>query len=484
MKSVKSLLALAAIFGAATTASAVPSATATVLRLTGSSAYRTPLMNQLYAMMYHSGSEPLAAADDGTGAAKAFNASTYAFVWGHIGTATGTEVIFELNFSGSAAGVQAVVQNATVNTLFPVDTLADAGYAQVITSSSMATLPTIVGHTQSVPADATMSDAAQAATPFLKPSLTDNQVAIVTFDWVANKGLATPATSSSHTAVTTAGSATVVLDSTTGVGAGYTIIGTNIPSTTVASVDSATQITLAAPFSGVLDSATAAVAVTITAPANPLTNMTPQLAQSVFSAGQASLSLFTGNAADESLNVFAIGRNPDSGTRITAFAESAVGISSQVEQYQPTFASGVVSSQTLWPAETVVGISFGTGTSGYSSGSGLVAPLKCTTDAIGGYYVTYLGISDALSAASGGGKILTYNGVPFSTKNVTEGKYTFWSYEHLDYLSSLASPKKNLATTFVNTLVGLATAGNGSSIKLSDMKVVRLVDGGTVTQNY
>ncbi len=64
-----------------------------------------------------------------------------------------------------------------------------------------------------------------------------------------------------------------------------------------------------------------------------LTNITPQLAQNLWLNGTNSLALFTGSSSDQGTIVYATGRNADSGTRLTAFAETGVGVFTSVVQY-------------------------------------------------------------------------------------------------------------------------------------------------------
>ena len=210
-----------------------------------------------------------------------------------------------------------------------------------------------------------------------------------------------------------------------------------------------------------------------------LANVTPQLAQALFGNGSLALALFTGSSADQTSTVFATGRDPLSGTRLTAFAESGIGVAATVVQYQPTVASGAVSSHQVWPAETINGIAFETGNSGYASGSSLVTTMKATTAGINGYYVSYMGVSDADSAVSGGAVELTWNGVQYSLDNVKQGKYTFWGYQHLMYSSTLSGTKKTVADAIATQIKTV-----DSPILLSDMKVGRPADGGLIAPNY
>jgi hypothetical protein len=212
-----------------------------------------------------------------------------------------------------------------------------------------------------------------------------------------------------------------------------------------------------------------------------LSNINPQLAQAVFGAGSAALSLFTGLAADEGMKVFATGRDPDSGTRLTTFAEAGVGVNAEVVQYQPSISSGAVTAHVPWPETVVNGITFRTGNGGYSSGGSLVTTMQATTAALSGYYVSYMGLSDATSAINNGtgAKELTYNGVLYSLDNVKNGLYTFWCYEHLMYKSSLTGVKKTVADTLATQIETV-----DAPIKLSDMRVSREADGGLVTAKF
>lgn len=228
----------------------------------------------------------------------------------------------------------------------------------------------------------------------------------------------------------------------------------------------------------------ASKAATTTAPFTGINNITPQLAQALYGGtGKLAVSLFTGNPADSSTFVYGIGRNPDSGTRLTAFAESGVGLFSTVQQWSPAITSGNVTALTLWPQETVNGILFSTGNSGYSSGGNLRTALQATTGSVGSgvgstALIGYLSNADARSAITGGTiKELAYNGVTYggNTNLIKEGQYTFWSYEWFMFLQSLTGDKATVATSLRNQ------AKTDAPIKLTDMHVSRQTDGGVVT---
>jgi hypothetical protein len=224
-----------------------------------------------------------------------------------------------------------------------------------------------------------------------------------------------------------------------------------------------------------------------------LTNMTPLLAQALWINGSLPLSMFTGNSNDVNTIVYAIGRDPDSGTRKTAFLETGVQTfvanlnPTIVEQYQPTNASGVVNKanpgailgQAPWPAETVDNISFVLGDAGYSSGGDLAWAMRASSPFI---YVTYLGLSDSATAEAGGAVELSYNGIPYSDAAVQNGQYTYWTYEQLDYLPSYGTTDANgkaLADSLAAQIISTNAAAVGEL--LSTMHVTRQQEGGPVT---
>jgi len=239
--------------------------------------------------------------------------------------------------------------------------------------------------------------------------------------------------------------------------------------------------------------------------------MTTQLAQYLLGSGAIPVALFTNNTADETVIAYATGRDPDSGTRITAFAESGVGALSTVKQWKPlTFSNGlgtndVVQTMDLYPIQTINGVSTGSvGNSGESSGSSLRAFTNKTLAAgaydpfgdgyTGGFFVTYMGTSDAtnvLGAAIKPAVSLKYNGVDFSTDAVKNGHYTFWGYQHLMHRSSLGNGttggpavKGTFATNLKNTILATSGATLSPNVKLSEMKVSRSSDGGQVGATY
>ena len=248
----------------------------------------------------------------------------------------------------------------------------------------------------------------------------------------------------------------------------------------------------------------------------PFSNITSQLARALYPAGKLPLALFTGANADESKVVVAMGRNPDSGTRLTTFAESGLGALRTVKQFQPQDStgalvkttSGTISKFVPWPSEVINGVNVSVFNSGYSSGGDLSKAMRAvTTDPVSiqigpnttSYAaanltrVAYLGTSDAdanlLNAGSPSpGVELSYNGVLLGNvagnyNNVTaltEGQYTFWGYEHVLYNgSTIAAAVQTVADTLDTQLHDV-----DAPVLLSNMKVSRNTDGTTVTNTY
>ncbi len=213
-----------------------------------------------------------------------------------------------------------------------------------------------------------------------------------------------------------------------------------------------------------------------------LTNITPQLAQALWtSTGSLPLALFTGNSGDQGELVYATGRDPDSGTRITAYAESGIGINAGVQQYDCDREDAVAPANTpkLYPAQTINTILYPVGQGGESSGGTLAGTTKMGKANLNFTYVSYMSTGDAATLVANGGATLTYNGVPYSLTNVQQGLYTFWGYEHLLYKPSLSGVKLTTANSLVSQITN-----TDAPIKLSDMSVMRDVDGGIVAADY
>ena len=222
---------------------------------------------------------------------------------------------------------------------------------------------------------------------------------------------------------------------------------------------------------------------------NDTINMTSQVAQNIWSLGYGPLSMLTGNSADETVSLIADGRDPDSGTRITALAESGIGINNVIQQYAPVASGGAITSLGLYPATTINGVPVPEGESGESSGGTLAGLMGNTGPTAGispsgyaGFLVAYLSKGDADTIT--GGVRLLYNGAAYSTANIQEGKYTFWGYEQLFYRPGITGEtggtvKKAFADALASKIYNV-----DASIAITSMKVARSYDGGVVTPNF
>lgn len=236
-----------------------------------------------------------------------------------------------------------------------------------------------------------------------------------------------------------------------------------------------------------------------------LTNMTPILAAALWKSQVGlPLSMWTGNVADEATTVYALGRDPDSGTRKDAFLETGIqnfnGSSTPtfttINQWEPLDASGnqvngnnkvAIASQIPWPPTTNLdGFNFPQFDGGYHSGGDLAAAMSQSSPYI---YVSYLGLSDdaTLTNAAGSTAVnLSYNGVPFSHAAVTNGQYTYWTYEFLGYYPPYAGTvahAEDVANTLavkISTEISLPSYGD----YLTNMNVYRNQEGQAVYPLY
>ncbi len=252
---------------------------------------------------------------------------------------------------------------------------------------------------------------------------------------------------------------------------------------------------------------------------NGITNINGQQAQAMLTNG-VNMAQLTGNSADNGYKAYALGRSPDSGTRLTTFAETGYGTTSTAIQVEPTTDTlGTVAStatgQTIqdviyYPAGTVNGIYAVDGDNGFASGGGLADVLSnqvsatSSNDVDGVPYglIGYLGVNDAsrsIKGSNGTGstdvsRILSYNGVSlnpsYSTTTqavtwdntqVAEGKYTFWSYEYLAYRPTLSGTPLTVAGALATRITNYDASVSG--LILSAMHCSRAVEGGVVTHN-
>lgn len=137
-----------------------------------------------------------------------------------------------------------------------------------------------------------------------------------------------------------------------------------------------------------------------------LDNMTVPQAANLLSGG-ALLSQFTGVPGDSQTLVFCPGLDENSGARQAAFAGSLFGIFSNPTQYRVNLAGSPATVQSIevWPATTVLGVSYPAGHSGEPDGAALAAKLSAPGSLLTvpnqGWLVSYVHINDAADISQG-----------------------------------------------------------------------------------
>lgn len=258
------------------------------------------------------------------------------------------------------------------------------------------------------------------------------------------------------------------------------------------------------------------------------TNVTMQQCAALWSTGFMNLSLFTGDQND-SIPVFATGRNDGSGTRSAYLTEWQYGAANLVDQYIATadgIAGNTVTKITRVPANGLGSGNFTTsgtsnastlwqntavGNGGYSSSSALRSLMGLTSALVTVYdgvnqapimsnanilLLTWLSTADSKNAADANAKILAYNGVSITPiaqsgsylnsgfseadfNKIASGQYSPWSYQHLYHWGTLSSQESAFRTAMTQVggwiEQGLQATANG--LRLSDMAVERADDG-------
>lgn len=422
MKKSKLLLAGLLALSAAGVANA-----ATTVHITGSTAFRKATIISIENLMTAGGGfkATYVAASATAGGEQGAN---LVILQGNINglPAGANPVTIKASWSGSTGGIQTLVQNIPVSTWLADSVLPPGNTISQITSGTF--------DAASI-ADVTMEDSHQASTGFTTSTLTETQVGVIIFEWVANSG--SPAA---------------------------------------------------------------------------MNNITPLLAQAALSGGML-VSQFTGNPADADI-VYATGRNFDSGTRLSELAECGLGVFAGIQQMEPLLTGTTVTTLNVWHAETVLGIPFGPGQSGFGSGGALAAAMAATgsntaggTAPFGpGWLISYLGRNDASTActapstahrmawngvrawtgpdngkagAPGSGQPVIWNDAP-----VVEGQYSLWEYEWLAYRSNYGTTSPNgkaVADKIAQQIIPADAAQSGTT--LGAMNVSRPTEGGLITHN-
>jgi hypothetical protein len=233
----------------------------------------------------------------------------------------------------------------------------------------------------------------------------------------------------------------------------------------------------------------------ITGSNNPASNISSMQARTLLANGTVPTALLTGNRAHDGTGSYLIGRNSDSGTRLSVLGEVGYGANNKPQQYKVTSKSSIA----LYPAETINGLSLDVGQSGYSSGGDVAAAFTSASnyplndDVMGdgtyssNYVIGYAGVGDALADSAGNTaaniKLLTFNGVACTMDNVKNGTYSLWTYEHLYYNSAATVIAKSVASSIGAACLNAASAKN-AAVKFSDMAAERAGDAAPVTTTY
>lgn len=243
----------------------------------------------------------------------------------------------------------------------------------------------------------------------------------------------------------------------------------------------------------------------------PYTDINLNIFGDLYANGYTTLNEWSGNNADTNSKVWAMGRNPDSGTRVTTLADMKYGTQKLVVQMYPSaVGSGTITTIAKEPSSTVNGITVAIGNNGQASGGTLCGfltnvmsstvgvPIGFSRGSTTNYAIAYAGVADAQGKYAGGAKPLTLNGYQgrcYDTNqaltvldagytNTINGSYPFWGYEHVGYDAAYASANAtNLVSTIVTTITGLSSTSPilAPNIALGDMKVTRTSDGGTIS---
>jgi hypothetical protein len=244
-------------------------------------------------------------------------------------------------------------------------------------------------------------------------------------------------------------------------------------------------------------------------------NISLSTAMQLAKSGRVPASLVTGNTNDITGGAWYTGRDPFSGTRVTALVVGKVGYNTAVQQYKPTTASGVITQLGAYASTNVAGLAVTAAGNGESSGGTLCGYMTNTMATnLGGIPVTvngrgntnilisYAGVPDAVPNYSKGLVPLKFEGVhgrfgltnEYATlgtntaldsgyTNIISGKYPFWSYEHILWDSArMSAGASNTVSWLTNQIAGYATTNPlmAPNIALGDMKVYRSSDGGDI----
>ncbi|HXB60445.1 MAG TPA: hypothetical protein VNU95_12800 [Candidatus Acidoferrales bacterium] len=195
----------------------------------------------------------------------------------------------------------------------------------------------------------------------------------------------------------------------------------------------------------------------------------PQL-NTLFSSGWVPAGFISGNPTDDDFNVYLVGRNLGSGTRMNALGDSQYGAHKAVKQYSIGF--GIEAPQSTHLDELVL---TNEGNNGYESGGDVSKALGIINTnngtgscqqadpfhgGLGWFAIGYVSPSDALNTGNFGGaptnNWVTVDGVLSSDGSIENGSWWLWGHEHLygrEGISGTALTVGNLLAPAVTTQI-------------------------------
>jgi len=379
-------------------------------------------------------------------------------------TTTGYPVIIKTSFGTSTNGIRTMVKNLPINTW-----LADSctGPNQTVVDLSNTT------------ADVTVSGEFQSTTRFPTPALTDSVIGVFPYVWVRNAG--SPATLSNINctlAKSVFAAGATYLSQFTGLPADWGVLVTLIGRDEGAS---SRECLFAESGFGIYSSPTQSKLAITSGTVTGVDDYPAQVVDDVpYLAGHSGYQKFTEVVA--ALNF--PGSLEGTGGWVIGYSDivdAAIVNPGVVATAVATVSSGTVASIAVTKGGTnynnnpIITISGG-------SGSGATAVANVSNGVITGITVTKAGsgYTGTPTVSVTGGALMNWNGFAYSTTAVEQGQYTYWSYAHLMYRSTLADPQKTIAKQLAKQIHDVDIAVGGNSL-LKNMTVGRSGDGTPVT---
>jgi hypothetical protein len=431
----------------------------TVIRITGSTAFRAAsnaaignILQPGYTFGY-------------TGSA--FSGSNRTIFIGTTKAPTNTSVIIKCQWSGATGGVKTIVQSVALPEWLVNTSPTSTGGTQITT-------PT---YDTAVTADVAFADTFQNTTEYRSPVMVAKVVGVIPFQWFRNNGSPVSIDNMNPVLAASLLSGGLPLSQFSGnpADAGVGVYGTGRDE------DSGTRTaTYADCLFGVFSSPTqyqpiiSGGTITDLVPWPPATVLgTPYpLGHSGFpGSGQLVTAMNTPGSNTTSAN-------PGHLVSYAGITDAQNCVPGTAATATATVAAGEVTGLNV----TNGGTNYGTGTfitfTG-GGGTGAAATPIISNGVITGYTVTSggSGYTTAPTVNVRGGATMKYNGYEYTAANVREGKYTFWSYEILMYRPGYAGSA--IADQLANQIK--TTDASISGILLSTMNVGRAVEGGPVT---